>query len=49
MRHIELTSPSSGWRGSLVAYGHWGRPVLVFPSEAGSAWDFESNGMVEEV
>ena len=49
MRHIELTSPTSGWRGGLVAYGHWGRPVLVFPSEAGSAWDFENNGMVDEV
>ena len=49
MRHVELVSPSSGWRGSVVAHGHWGRPVLVFPSEGGSAWDFESNGMVEAV
>lgn len=31
---------------TLVAYGHYGRPVLVFPSEQGSAWDFENNGMV---
>lgn len=49
MSHIELTSPTSGWRGSVVSHGHWGRPVLVFPSEGGSAWDFESNGMVDEV
>ena len=49
MRHVELTSPSSGWRGSVVAHGHWGRPVLVFPTEGGSAWDFENNGMVDEV
>ncbi|MDT4939937.1 MAG: hypothetical protein QOJ34_26, partial [Pseudonocardiales bacterium] len=34
---------------SLVAYGHWGRPVLVFPSEQGAAWDFENNGMVGAV
>jgi esterase/lipase superfamily enzyme len=46
-RAVELTSPSSGWRGQVVAYGHWGMPVLVFPSEAGRAWDFENNGMVE--
>jgi len=49
MRHVELVSPSSGWRGSVVAHGHWGRPVVVFPSEGGSAWDFESNGMVDGV
>jgi esterase/lipase superfamily enzyme len=32
--------------GSVVAYGHWGRPVLAFPSEGGGAWDFERHGMV---
>ena len=33
----------------LIAYGHYGRPVLVFPSEQGRAWDFENNGMVGAV
>ena len=33
----------------MIAYGHWGRPVLVFPSEAGRAADFEANGMVDAV
>jgi esterase/lipase superfamily enzyme len=32
--------------GNLVAYGQWGRPLLVFPSEQGQAWDFENNGMI---
>ena len=31
--------------GRLIAYGHWGRPLLVFPSEQGHRWDYESNGM----
>jgi esterase/lipase superfamily enzyme len=35
--------------GMLIAYGHYGRPVLVFPSEQGRAWDFENNGMVGAV
>jgi esterase/lipase superfamily enzyme len=35
--------------GTVIAYGHYGRPVLVFPSEQGRAWDFESNGMVGAV
>jgi esterase/lipase superfamily enzyme len=34
---------------SLLVYGHYGRPVLVFPSEQGRAWDFENNGMVDAV
>jgi esterase/lipase superfamily enzyme len=34
---------------TLIAYGHWGRPVLVFASEQGRAWDFENNGMVDAV
>lgn len=49
MRYVELHSPGSGFRGQVVVHGHWGRPVLVFPSEAGGAWDFSNNGMVEAV
>jgi esterase/lipase superfamily enzyme len=46
---VELTSPASGWRGQVVVHGHWGAPVVVFPSEGGRAWDFEDNGMVDAV
>ena len=35
--------------GELIACGHYGRPVLVFPSEQGRARDFENNGMVAAV
>ena len=31
----------------LIAYGHWGRPVLTFPSELGRRWDWEDRGMVD--
>lgn len=34
---------------AIVQYGYYGRPVLAFPSEAGRAWDFENNGMVDAV
>ena len=47
--HVALDSPFAGWRGSLVAYGHFGRPVLVFPAEDGRAWDFEDRGMLDSV
>jgi esterase/lipase superfamily enzyme len=48
-RALDLFSPAVGASGTVLAYGHWGRPVLVFPSEAGKASDFESNGMIEAV
>ena len=30
----------------MLAYGHGGRPLLVFPSELGKRWDWEDNGMI---
>jgi esterase/lipase superfamily enzyme len=43
---VSIHAPSIGGDGTVVAYGHWGRPLLVFPSEQGSPWDYESNGMI---
>src|SRR5215468_8969368 len=48
-RAVELYSPAIGSAGTVVRYGHWGRPVLVFPSEQGRAFDFANNGMVDAV
>ena len=33
----------------VAAYGHWGRPVLVFPTEGGDAGEFERHGMIAAV
>jgi len=49
MRSVEIVAGTSDFRGQVVVHGHFGRPVLVFPSEAGSAWDFQNNGMVDAV
>jgi esterase/lipase superfamily enzyme len=46
---VSLWSPGLGAAGEVIAYGHFGRPVLVFPSESGRAWDYENNGMVDAV
>jgi esterase/lipase superfamily enzyme len=46
--HVVLETVPIG-RANLIAYGHFGRPVLVFPSDSGRAWDFESNGLLESV
>ena len=33
----------------MLAYGHWGRPVLAFPSEQGPCWQYEERGMVDAI
>jgi esterase/lipase superfamily enzyme len=35
--------------GRVFCYGSWGRPVLVFPSEQGEPWDWETRGMTDEL
>ena len=45
MRRREITLDG----GTLIAYGHWGTPVVGFPSEDGEAWDWEDRGMVDAV
>jgi esterase/lipase superfamily enzyme len=35
--------------GNVLAYGHWGRPLLAFPTEQGPCWQFEERGMVVAV
>jgi esterase/lipase superfamily enzyme len=47
--HTEIWSDAIGAAGTVIRYGHWGRPALVFPSEQGKAFDFENNGMVDAV
>jgi len=45
----ELWSGAIGAAGTVIRYGHWGRAVLVFPTEQGRASDFENNGMLGAV
>jgi esterase/lipase superfamily enzyme len=45
----ELWSDAIGAAGTVIRYGHWGRPVLVFPTSRGRASDFEDRGMVDAV
>jgi esterase/lipase superfamily enzyme len=48
-RHTSLWSPAIGAEGRVIAYGHWGRPVLAFPSQEGPAWQYEERGMIDAV
>jgi esterase/lipase superfamily enzyme len=45
----ELWSDAIGGAATVIRYGHYGRPVLVFPTSRGHAADFENYGMVDAV
>lgn len=42
-RYVELAG------GGVLAYGHWGRPLLAFPSEQGHCRQFEDFGMIAAI
>lgn len=46
-RHELLPGGPMGRNMHLWVYGHFGAPVLVFPSAAGMAHEWEAQGMVE--
>ena len=46
---VEIEAPSIGGAGTVIGYGHYGRPVLLFPAEQGRAWDLEGVGMIDAV
>ncbi len=44
-----IESPAMGRRIHVWAFGHWGAPLLVFPSAAGFAHEWDRQGMVERL
>jgi esterase/lipase superfamily enzyme len=48
-RTVDLWAPAIGMSGTVAVYGHFGRPVLMFPAERGDAYEHERRGMIESV
>ena len=48
-REHALWSPAIGAPGSVIAYGHWGRPLLVFPAQEGQRFEWEERGMIDAI
>ncbi len=46
-RHEMIESPAMGRRMHVWCFGHWGAPLLIFPSAAGFAHEWDRQGMVE--
>jgi esterase/lipase superfamily enzyme len=50
--HIEehrWHSPNLVREMSLKVYGHWGRPLIVFPCSRGRYYDYEGMGMIDAI
>jgi len=48
-RYEKIYSPAIGRDIQILAFGHYGAPVIAFPSGMGQFYDFENNGMIEAV
>jgi esterase/lipase superfamily enzyme len=48
-REVPIAAPGIGGDGRVLAYGNWGRPLLVFPSQEGRPEDYEDRGMIDAV
>ena len=48
-RYERFYSPAIGRDMQILAFGHFGTPVIAFPSGGGQYHDFEDNGMIDAV
>jgi esterase/lipase superfamily enzyme len=48
-RHEMLPSNAMGRKVHVWCYGHWGVPVVVFPTAAGFAHEWEAQGMFDAI
>jgi esterase/lipase superfamily enzyme len=48
-RYEKIYSPAIGRDMQLLVFGHYGPPMIAFPSGGGQFFDFENNGMIEAV
>jgi esterase/lipase superfamily enzyme len=48
-RYEKFYSPAIGRDMEILSFGHYGPPMIVFPSGGGRFYDFENNGMIEAV
>ena len=44
--YLHWDSPNLGRRMELLWFGHWGRPVVAFPTSGGSFHEIEERGLV---
>ncbi len=45
--HHRWHSPRLGREMGVRVFGHWGTPLLVFPTSGGDCWEFERQGVID--
>src|SRR5919106_5189755 len=49
LEHHRWYSPRLGWDMGVAVFGHWGPPLLAFPTSHGDEWELERNGMLAAI
>jgi esterase/lipase superfamily enzyme len=47
VEHHRWHSARIGRDMGIRVYGHWGSPILVFPTSGGDEWEYEGQGMLD--
>jgi esterase/lipase superfamily enzyme len=49
IEHHRWYSPRLGWDMGVAVAGHWGPPLLAFPTSHGDEWELQRHGLLEAV
>ena len=47
--HRRWYSSRIGWEMGVAVFGHWGRPLLAFPTSHGDEWELRNHGLIDAI
>jgi esterase/lipase superfamily enzyme len=49
IEHHHWYSPRIGWDMGVAVFGHWGPPMLAFPTSHGDEWELQRQGLLDAI
>jgi esterase/lipase superfamily enzyme len=49
IEHHHWYSPRLGWEMGVAVFGHWGPPLLAFPTSHGNEWELEHRSLMRAI
>jgi esterase/lipase superfamily enzyme len=49
IEHHRWHSPRLGWDMGVAVFGHWGPPMLAFPTSHGDEWELRRQGLLDAI
>jgi esterase/lipase superfamily enzyme len=49
IEHHRWYSPRLGWDMGVAIFGHWGPPMLAFPTSHGDEWELQRQGLIDAI